>query len=50
MRGSVTMIIQISRPSRASRLRRSRPAWWPVFVIVMVIVGLGTAALTLAHR
>lgn len=42
------MVIEILRPSRAGRLRRSRRS--PMLYIVMVIVGLGAAALVvIAH-
>ena len=45
------MIVQSSRPTRASRMRQSRSTPWPVIAIVLVIVvGFGAAALiALAH-
>ena len=45
------MIVETSRPTRASRMRQSRPTPWPVIAIVLVIVvGFGAAALiALAH-
>jgi hypothetical protein len=48
--GSAPMIVETSRPSRASRLRRSRPAWLPLLAVVMVIIGIGTAALIVTHH
>jgi hypothetical protein len=44
------MIIQSSRTTRASRLRRSRPIPWPVLGIVMLIVGVGAATLIIMAR
>ena len=45
------MIVQSSRPTRASRMRQSRSTPWPVIAIVTLIVGgFGAAALiALAH-
>jgi hypothetical protein len=43
------MIVETSRPTRASRLRRSQVPWLPVLAVVMMIVGLGAAALIVTH-
>ena len=45
------MIVQSSRPTRASRMRQSRPKPWPVIAIATLIVGgFGAAALfAMAH-
>ena len=45
------MIVQSSRPTRASRMRQSRSTPWPIIAIVTLIVaGFGAAALiALAH-
>jgi uncharacterized membrane protein YidH (DUF202 family) len=47
--GSVTVIVEIPRPSRASRQRRPRPACWPVFAIFLLIVGVAAAVLIVAR-
>jgi hypothetical protein len=44
------MIIQSSRTTRASRLRRSRPIPWPVLGIVTLIVGVAAPALIVMAR
>jgi hypothetical protein len=42
------MIIETSRPTRASRMRRTRTAWWPGLAIVMTVVVIG-ALIAIVH-
>jgi hypothetical protein len=50
MQSYEAMIVETSRPSRASRLRRPRMPWLPGLAVVMIVIGLGAAALIVTHH